>query len=130
MVERDGSIQGETRFQGVRWAQVEVKTRILNGIDDWERVVPKTLDILAYCGARVTASCGHHVHLSYDEVKSDPTRVRSLWNLFHRFDSVLFGLHGTEPPREHVLPLDAQRHKAAARRELGSRELKRRLGEF
>jgi hypothetical protein len=92
MVERDGSIQGETRFNGVRWAQIEVKSRILNGIDDWERVVPKTLEILDYCGGRITNSCGHHVHLAYPEIKDDASRVRSLWNLFHRFDSVLFGL--------------------------------------
>ena len=92
MVERDGSITGETRFNGVRWAQIAVKTRILNGIDDWEAVVPKTLEILSYCGARVTPSCGHHVHLSFPEWLSDPTRVRSLWNVFHRFDQVIFGL--------------------------------------
>lgn len=92
MVERDASIQGEHRFHGVRWAQIEVKTRILAGIDDWETVVPKTLEILSYCGARITPSCGHHVHLAFPEIKLDPTRVRSLWNLLHRFDGVLFGL--------------------------------------
>src|SRR4051812_19524994 len=48
-VESDASITGESRYEGVRWAAVEVKTRILNGIADWEAVVPQTLDILRYC---------------------------------------------------------------------------------
>jgi hypothetical protein len=129
MVERDGSIEGETRFNGVRWAQIEVKSRILNGIDDWERVIPKTLEILSYCGARVTASCGHHVHLSYPEVNDDPTRVRSLWNLFHRFDSVLFGLMAPSRRGNHYC-----RSMPSATKLLHGanslRELRRRLSSF
>jgi hypothetical protein len=92
MVERDASISGERRFNVVRWSQIEVKTRILDGIDDWETVVPKTLEILSYCGGRVTPSCGHHVHVAFAEVNCYPKRVRSLWNLLHRFDAVLYGL--------------------------------------
>ena len=91
-VEFDASIQGEQRFQGVRWAQVEVKTRILAGVEDWEAIVPRMLEVVRYCGGRITASCGYHLHLSFDEFKQDPRVVRSLWNLFHRFDQVLFGL--------------------------------------
>jgi hypothetical protein len=92
VVEQDGSIIGEQRFHGVRWAQVEVKTRILQGMADWETVVPKTLDIIRYCGGRVTPSCGHHLHIGLPEFKNDPTQVRSLWNLIHRFESVIYGL--------------------------------------
>lgn len=91
-VEFDSSIQGEQRYQGVRWSSVEVKTRILNGVDDWERVVPPMLEIVRYCGGRVTPSTGHHIHLGFDEIKQDPSVVRSLWNLTHRFDRVIFGL--------------------------------------
>ncbi len=91
-IEQDSSITGEQRYQGVRWAQIEVKTRILDGIDDWERVVPPTLEILRYCGARVNTSTGHHLHFGFDEINDDVRHVRSLWNLFHRFDAVLFGL--------------------------------------
>lgn len=91
-VENDGSIVGEQRFQGVRWAQVEVKTRILNGMSDWELVVPKTLEILNYCGGRITASCGYHVHIGFPEFRHDPTIVRSLYNLVHRYEQVLLGL--------------------------------------
>jgi len=98
-VEYDSSITGEQRYQGVRWAQVECKTRILDGVDDWERIVPPTLDILRYCGARVNASTGHHLHLGFDEINDHVRHVRSLWNLFHRFDAVLFGL--TAPSRRN-----------------------------
>jgi hypothetical protein len=91
-VEYDSTVQGESRYQGVQWYPVEVKTRILNGIDEWEAVVPKTLDICRYMGARVNTTCGHHVHLAFDEADGTPKVVRSLWNLFHRFDEVIFGL--------------------------------------
>ena len=129
MIERDGSIQGEQRFAGVRWAQIELKTRILDGIDDWERVVPKTLEILAYCGARITSSCGHHVHLSFDEIKADPTRVRSLWNLFHRFDAVLFGLMA--PSRRNNIYCRSMPSASKLLHGANSlRELRRRLGSY
>ena len=49
-------------------------------------------DLDRYCGGRITPSCGHHLHLAFDEFKHDPRVVRSLWNLFHRFNEVLFGL--------------------------------------
>lgn len=98
-VESDASIQGEQRLQGVRWAQVEVKTRILRGVAEWEAIVPRMLEVVRYCGGRITASCGHHLHLSFDEFKREPRVVRSLWNLFHRFDQVLFGL--VAPSRRH-----------------------------
>jgi hypothetical protein len=91
-VEYDSSVQGESRWAGVQWYPVEIKTRILNGIDDWEAVVPNMLEICRYMGARVNTSTGHHIHLSFDEVKENPRTVRSLWNVFHRFDDVIFGL--------------------------------------
>src|SRR4051812_35485254 len=62
-VERDGSICGETRYQGISWIPVEVKTRILAGPTEWEGIVPRTLDICRYMGARVNASTGHHLHV-------------------------------------------------------------------
>lgn len=92
VVESDSSISGEQRYQGVGWAQVEFKTRILRGMADWERIVPRALDIVRYCGGRITPSCGHHVHVGFPEFKDDPTRVRSLWNLIHRFEPTIFGL--------------------------------------
>lgn len=91
-VETDASVQGEQRFAGVRWARIEVKTRVLAGVDDWEAIVPKTLEIVRYCGGRITPSCGHHLHLSFEEIKANASVARSLWNLIHRFNDVLFGL--------------------------------------
>lgn len=91
-VEHDGSIEGSSPFIGVNAIQVEVKTRILNGYDDWERIVPKTLDICKYLGARVNRSTGHHIHLSFDEVRAEPRKIRSLYNVLHRFEPVILGL--------------------------------------
>ena len=91
-VEYDSSVQGESRWQGVHWFPVEIKTRILDGLDDWEAIIPKTLDIARYLGGRITPSCGHHLHLSFEEIRQDARHVRSLWNLCHRFEPVLFGL--------------------------------------
>lgn len=91
-VEYDNSVQGETRYQGITWHSVEIKTRILNGIDDWERVVPKTLDIARYMGARVNQSTGHHVHLALPEVLTKPKMIRSLTALVGRIEPVMFGM--------------------------------------
>lgn len=91
-VEYDSSVQGESRYAGIRWFPIEVKTRILNGVDDWEGIVPTTLDICRYMGARVNTSTGHHLHLSLDEFAENPRVIRSLWNLTHRFNDVIFGL--------------------------------------
>src|SRR5688500_8593600 len=91
-VERDGSIRGETRYQGISWIPVEVKTRILAGVADWEAVVPRTLDICRYMGARVNASCGHHLHVEFTEAREQPTKIRSLFNLIHRFEPLIFAI--------------------------------------
>ena len=49
-VESDSSVSGRPEYQGISWHSVEIKTRILNGIDDWEAIVPKALDICRYLG--------------------------------------------------------------------------------
>jgi len=129
VVESDSSIVGEARFHGVQWAQVEVKSRILNGIDDWERVVPPTLEILRYAGARVNHSTGHHLHLAFPEITQDVRKVRSIWNLFHRFDSVIFGL--TAPSRRnnsYCRPMPSGTKFLHGANSI--RELKRRLRNF
>ena len=90
-VEYDSSVQGETEYRGISWHSVELKTRILNGYDDWERIVPRALAIAKYMGARVNASCGHHVHIAFPEVQDDPTVTRSLYNLIKRVEPVVYG---------------------------------------
>lgn len=92
VVEFDTSIRGETKFDGIEWVQVEAKTRILEGIDDYDRVVGKLMEICRYLGARVNASCGHHIHVEFSEVRKDPNAVRSLFNVAHRVEPVMFGL--------------------------------------
>ena len=92
VVEYDSSVLGESRYNGISWHPIEVKTRILNGLDDWERIVPKTLEICRYMGARVNMSTGFHLHMELMEAVEKPTIIKSLYNLFFRFESVIFGL--------------------------------------
>lgn len=127
-VEYDSSIVPEQRYAGIRWAQIEVKTKPLT-LGEWEQVVPPMLDLLRYAGLRVNHSTGHHIHLGFAEMKSDPTHVRSLWNLYHRFQDVLFGL--VSPSRRennycHRMPEGTKILHGAN----SLRELRRRLGRY
>lgn len=94
-VEYDSSVRGESRYRAVSWHSVEIKTRILNGVPDWESVVPRTLAICRYLGARVNRSCGHHLHVDFPEARERPSVIRSLYNVVHRFEPVLYGLVAT-----------------------------------
>jgi len=93
-VEYDTSVQGESRYDGITWHPVELKTRIIT-YTEWEAMIPKALEICAYMGGRVNRSCGHHVHVALDEVhqrSQGPKVIRSLYNLMHRFEPVVYGL--------------------------------------
>ena len=92
MVESDSSVHGESRLAGITWAALEVKTRILQGLADYERVVPKTLEVLRALNCKVNASTGHHLHVGFYEVNEDARVIRSLYNLVHRFEPVIFSL--------------------------------------
>jgi hypothetical protein len=128
-VEYDSSIVPEQRYRGIRWAQIEVKTCKLDGIDEWEAVVPPMLDLLRWAGLRVNHSTGHHLHLSFDEVEDRPRAVRSLWNLYHRHQDTIF--HLVSPSRRdntycRALPDESKfLHGANSKR-----ELRRRLTAF
>jgi len=91
-VEYDSSIQGESRFEGIRWFSIEVKTKVLEGMNEWERIVVRTLEICRYLGARVNRTTGFHLHIGIPEVLGKPTIIKSLFNLFHRFEPVIYGL--------------------------------------
>ena len=90
-VEYDSSVQGQSQWNGVTWFPIEIKTRILN-LAEWESIVPKTLQMCSYLGARVNHTTGHHVHLGFNEIKADPRNLRSVYNLFLRYEPVIFGL--------------------------------------
>lgn len=92
VVEYDGSIRGETTYQGIEWVQVEVKTRILTGIDDFDRIVGKLCDICRYLGARQNTSTAVHLHVEFLEARETPAVIRSFYNLAHRFQNPIFGL--------------------------------------
>ena len=91
-VEYDSSIRGESRYNGITWLPIEIKTRILNGIDDWEAIVPRTLQIARYMGARVNRSCGHHLHVEVAEINDESRIIRSLYALHYKFQDVIYGL--------------------------------------
>jgi hypothetical protein len=92
-VETDSSLHFEDcPYEGVRVASLEVKTRILDGVADFSRVVPKALDIMKFAGARVNASTGLHVHVSVPEVADNPRVIRSIYNLVRKYQYVLFGI--------------------------------------
>jgi hypothetical protein len=91
-VELDSSITGSWEWSGVPYAAIELKTKVLNGIDEWERIVPKALKIVVDLGGKVNHSCGFHIHLSFEEIQNDLNHIRSLFNLFYRFEPVIFGL--------------------------------------
>lgn len=92
MVETDASVRGESRYMGISWATLEVKTRILQGITEYEQIIPKTLEILRALNCKVNSSTGHHLHIGYPEARSDPNSIRSLYNLVHRFEPVILSL--------------------------------------
>ncbi|MCX5658339.1 MAG: hypothetical protein NTW19_01285 [Planctomycetota bacterium] len=78
-IEVDASVRGERRYEGIAWFPIEVKTRILNGVTDWEAIVPKTLEICQYLGGRVNHTTGHHMHVSFEEAKIDFRAIRSIY---------------------------------------------------
>lgn len=90
-VEHDGSLRDETKYAGLRWSHVEIKTMPM----PWTQVneiLPRALEIIRYCGARVNHSCGMHVHHHLPEVAQQPEVVRSLQHLWWRFHKVMYGL--------------------------------------
>lgn len=92
-VETDSSLSfADCPYQGVRAASLEVKTRILNGVADFSNVIPKALELMSWIGCRVNATTGMHVHVSIPEISSDPRIIRSIYNLIHKYEFVLFGL--------------------------------------
>ena len=91
-VEQDCSVGSQHRWRSVPHVPVELKTKVLSGIDEWETIVPTALDIVREIGARIVVQAGHHVHIAVSEVAERPQVIRSIYNLFHRFEPVIFGL--------------------------------------
>ena len=106
-VEHDSSLRDESKYQGLRWSKIEMKTYPMTWAN-LERILPQALDILNYFGARVNYSCGLHVHHHLPEVHHRPRIVRNLSNLWWRYHPVMYGLVAPSrlrnvyctPPRE------------------------------
>lgn len=90
-VEHDSSLRGENRYSGITWGQIEVKTRPLT-FRELEQLLAPALDIIRYVGARITPSCGVHVHHDLTEVVERPEIVRNLQHFWWRFHRVVYGL--------------------------------------
>ncbi|MDM8004618.1 MAG: amidoligase family protein [Phycisphaerae bacterium] len=90
-VEHDSSLRGEQRYSGITWGQIEVKTRPLT-FRELEQLLPPALEIIRYVGARITPSCGCHVHHDLPEVVERPEVVRNLQHFWWRFHKVIYGL--------------------------------------
>lgn len=109
-VEHDTSLHDESRYAGLRWSKIEVKSAPMEWAE-LERILPPALDVIKYFGARVNHSCGLHVHHHLPEVVDRPLIVRNLQHLWWRFHKVMYGLvppsrmsnHYCHPP----LPQDA-----------------------
>ncbi len=95
-IEHDGSLRDESKYAGLRWSKIEAKTMPMT----WgqvEETLPKALEIIRYCGARVNHSCGLHVHHHLPEARERPQVVRSLQHFWWRYYKVVYGL--TAPSR-------------------------------
>lgn len=90
-VEHDASLHDESKYRGLSWSKLEVKTSPMLW-DEVERVLPEALEIIQYVGARINASCGLHVHHHFPEAVHQPQTVRNLQHLWWRFHHVLYGL--------------------------------------
>ncbi len=90
-VEHDASLHDESKYRGLSWSKIEVKTAPMLW-DEVERVLPPALDMIRYLGARINASCGLHVHHHLPEAEERPEVVRNLQHLWWRFHRVIFGL--------------------------------------
>jgi len=91
VVEHDSSLRDESRFAGIRWAKIEIKTAPLPW-PEIERILPPALEITNYLGARNNASTGLHVHVHLPEAVERPEVVRNLAHLWWRFHQVVYGL--------------------------------------
>ena len=93
-VEYDGSLEGDSQgFSGITFHQLEIKTKPLNGFEEFLQVVPKTVKLATFLNCQVNRTTGLHVHLdTAEEVRSNPKFIRSLLNLTYRFEPVIYGL--------------------------------------
>jgi hypothetical protein len=95
-IEHDVSLRDESKYAGLRWSKIEAKTMPMTWTEI-EETLPRALEIIRYCGARVNYSCGLHVHHHLPEVERNPEVVKSLWHLWWRYHKVIYAL--TAPSR-------------------------------
>ncbi len=109
-VEHDASLLDESRYRGLSWSKLEVKTSPMLW-EEVERVLPEALDVIRYVGARVNASCGLHVHHHFPEAEHKPQVVRNLQHLWWRFHRIMYGLVASSR-QSHMYCRPPQRNEA------------------
>jgi hypothetical protein len=90
-VEHDTSLRDESRYTGIRWAKIELKTAPLT----WDRlqvVLPPALEVVRYLGGRCNVSTGFHVHHCAAEIREQPEFARNLQHFWWAYHPVLYGL--------------------------------------
>jgi hypothetical protein len=92
VVEMDSSVEGESRYHGITWFPLEVKTRICRSLADWESFAPKMLEIVRYLGGRINHSTGGHIHVATPEVVERPAVLRSIYNFMQRYEPLVYSL--------------------------------------
>lgn len=99
-VEHDSSLRDETRYQGIRWARLEVKNRPMT-FAEVEGVLPSALELLRYLGCRVNSSTAFHNHVDLSDAVDRPAIARNLAHLVYRYQNVLFGLVAPSRKNNH-----------------------------
>jgi hypothetical protein len=125
-VEHDSSLVGHSDgWSGLSFHQLEIKTKPLNGFDEFLAVIPKMVKLGAFLNLQVNRSTGLHVHLDTAQEVRNPRFIRSLLNLVYRFEPVIFGL--VPPSRQtcgYCQPLPDYRESwSRCRNDLGYRRL-------
>lgn len=111
-IEHDGSLRDEQRFQGIRWAHLELKTAPMTW-GELERILPKALEIVSYLGARCNPSTGFHVHHHLPEIIERPQISKSLQHFWWAYHKILYGMIAPsrlqsqycQPPRHNAKSL-------------------------
>ena len=92
-IETDSSLNfADCPYRGVNVASLEIKTRILRDLADFQTVVPKALELLRFTACHVNTSTSMHQHISIPEIRENPSIIRNLYNLIYKYQYVLFGL--------------------------------------
>ena len=91
-VEFDESLSPPQMYKGMLFANLEVKTKKLAGLDEFDQIVSRLLDILKFLNCMTNGTTGTHVSLDVSHEMQKGHFLRSALNLFYRFEPLVYGL--------------------------------------